>query len=104
MSNRPINELERIEFTGSLGAAFQQYADEGRRISRRLAFELEAAAGDSQAAMERLHGHPLMFGLDCKIRARRVAKRLKRAQELAAGMGTEVSEFQRAYRKHFLTQ
>ena len=97
-----IGELERIEFKGSLGEAFHAYSEQGARLGRRFAFELEMAAGDSKAAMESLRGHPLLFGLDARLKARRVAKRLTRAQELARGIGTELERFHRAYRQQFL--
>lgn len=102
MSGRSINELERVEFKGSLDQAFGDYAHVARTLARRLAFELEAGAGDSQAAMSRLHGHPLLLGLDARWRARQVAKRLKRATELAHGIAEEARKFHRDYRRQFL--
>lgn len=96
-----IRELAKIEFKGRLGEAFAEYSREGERLGRKFAFELEIAASDSRAAMETLRGHPLLFGLDARIKARRVAKRLARAQELAAGMASEIDRFSRSYNKHF---
>jgi hypothetical protein len=97
-----ITELASIEFEGSLGEAFDNYAKELQKISRRLVFEYEMAAGDSEAAMSRLKGHPLLFGLDSKVQARLVAKRLRRAQELAKGLETEARAFKREYKRQFL--
>ncbi|GAA0968888.1 hypothetical protein [Actinocorallia libanotica] len=99
--DRKFSELAKIEFKGKLSENFKTYSDRGERLGRRFAFELEMAAGDSRAAMETLRGHPLLFGLDARLKARRVAKRLNRAQELAAGMASEVAKFHRAYSKHF---
>jgi len=99
--DRTITELAKIEFKGKLGEKFKAYSDQSERIGRRFAFELEIAASDSRAAMESLRGHPLLFGLDARLKARRVAKRLNRAQELAAGMAKELAKFHRAYDKHF---
>jgi hypothetical protein len=101
MADRKISELAKIEFKGKLGEQFKAYSDQGERLGRRFSFELEIAASDSRAAMETLRGHPLLFGLDARIKARRVAKRLNRAQELAHGMGSEIGKFSRAYDKHF---
>lgn len=102
MSDRRIKELAEIEFKGSLGEAFGAYADELQKLSRRLVFELEMAANDSQAAMSRLHGHPLLFGIDARFQARIVARRLKRAQEQAGGLAVEARAFKTAYQRQFI--
>ena len=102
MRDRTISELADVEFEGSLGAAFYAYSQELQTLGRRLAFELEMGASDSQAMMSRLHGHPLLFGVDARIRARIVAKRLKRGQNLAKGLITEGRKFHKDYEKHFL--
>lgn len=102
MRDRTISELADVEFTGSLGAAFYAYSQRMQTLGRRLEFELEIAASDSEAAMSRLKGHPLLFGIDARIRARIVAKRLKRAQELARGLGTEGRKFHAAYEANFI--
>lgn len=98
--DRKIGELARIEFKGGLGEAFEKYSETGARLGRRFSFELEMAAGDSRAAMESLRGHPLLFGLDARVKARRVAKRLNRAQELASGISTELERFHRSYQRN----
>ncbi|MGW8528971.1 hypothetical protein [Nocardiopsis sp. NPDC055824] len=103
MIEKRIKELAEIEFEGSLGEAFNDYSRALKAISRRLVFEYEMAAGDSEAAMSRLHGHPLLFGLDAKIQARLVAKRLRRAQQLAKGLEAEARAFTREYKRQFLT-
>ncbi|MFE6386770.1 hypothetical protein [Nocardiopsis dassonvillei] len=102
MIEKRISELASIEFEGSLGEAFDHYSRELRAISRRLVFEYEMAAGDSEAAMSTLKGHPLLFGLDAKVQARLVARRLRRAQELAKGLEVEARAFSREYKKQFL--
>lgn len=99
MAERKISELEKVEFTGSLGEAFTDYADVAQDLTGPLAFELEVAAKDARAAMESLKGHPLLFGLDVRVRARRVARRLTRAAELAEGIGKEVAKFPAEYRR-----
>ncbi|REE96640.1 hypothetical protein [Thermomonospora umbrina] len=100
--SRNITELSNVEFTGSLGAAFLAYGRALEEIGDRWATELEIAAVDAEAAMSSMKGHVLLFGLDSKVRARRVAKRLKRAQELARSMAAKGDSFHRSYRKHFL--
>lgn len=97
-----ITELSRIEFTGSLGAAFLAYGRELEDLGDRWRMELEIAAVDAEAAMSAMNGHLLLFGLDSKIRARRVARRLKRAQELADALAARGDAFHRTYRKQFL--
>lgn len=102
MSDRRIKELAEIEFEGSLEEAFGEYADQLQKLARKLVFELEMAANDSQAAMSRLHGHPLLFGIDARMQARLVARRLKRAKEQAEGLAVEARAFKTAYRTQFL--
>ena len=98
---RKFSELAKVEFVGSLDESFGRYSQVGAHLARQWAFELEMAAGDSQAAMESLRGHPLLFGLDARVKARRVAKRLKRANELASGIATEFERFHRSYKRNF---
>jgi hypothetical protein len=100
--DRNIRELSDIEFTGSLSEAFKAYGDTGEDLTSRWAFELEVGAADAEAAMACLKGHPLLLGLDVRWRARQVAKRLKRSQELVDGLGHELSRFHRDYTKHFI--
>jgi hypothetical protein len=99
-----ITELSRIDFnisSGSLGEVVRAYSEEAEALARLWCFELEVAAADSQSAMSSLKGHPLLFGLDCWAKARRVAYRLRRAREMAHGIGVEARKFQSDYRKHF---
>lgn len=100
--DRRIDELTQIEFVGSLSEAFEAYSRELYALARRWQFELDMAASDSRAAMESLQGHPLLLGLDVRLKARRVSTRLKRAQALAHGLAEEARRFDRAYRRHFL--
>ncbi|MBB5132880.1 hypothetical protein HNP84_002601 [Thermocatellispora tengchongensis] len=102
MSTRNITELSGIEFTGSLGEAFTNYGRQLTALAERWGLELEIAAVDAEAAMSSMKGHMLLFGLDSKVRARRVAKRLKRARDLAAALAEQGERFPRSYRKHFL--
>ncbi|MFD0774706.1 hypothetical protein ACFQZ2_12280 [Streptomonospora algeriensis] len=102
MSEQRVKELAEIPFEGSLGEAFDNYSEALKRIGRHLVFEYEMSAAESQAAMSKLNGHPLLFGLDAKLQARRVAKRLRRAQELARGLETEARAFKREYKKQFI--
>ncbi|MFI7028388.1 hypothetical protein ACIBK1_06735 [Microbispora rosea] len=97
-----ITELSTIEFTGSLGEAFHAYGKQLTALGERWGVELEIAAVDAEAAMSTMKGRALLFGLDSKVRARRVAKRLKRARDLAAALAERGEDFPRSYRKHFL--
>jgi hypothetical protein len=102
--SRRISELAEVEFEGSLSEAFAEYSRRAEKLALALSFELEMAESDSRAAMSRLSGHLLLFGVDVKVRARRVAKRLRRARELADGIAAEASLFERNYRRYFLGQ
>jgi hypothetical protein len=96
-----ISELSSIEFEGSLGEAFQRYGKALEEIGDRWSTELEMAAVDAEAAMGSMKGHLLLFGIDSKIRARRVAKRLKRAKDLASSLADRGDQFPRDYRRNF---
>ena len=99
-----IDELAKVEFRGQLGMAFLDYGEVLEELGRMWKYELELAAGDSEAAMASLKGHPLLFGLDARIKARLVARRVRRMQEMAHGIQEEGRKFHRAYRTHFLDQ
>jgi hypothetical protein len=101
MATRNITELSSIEFTGSLGEAFTTYGQELTALADRWSTELEIAAVDAEAAMTSMKGRWYKFGFDTRHRAKKVAKRLKRARELALALGTRGEDFPRVYRKHF---
>lgn len=94
-----IPELETIEFKGASSIA--EYSRAGRRIGRELAAEFDQAAEEIMAVLSRQKGHPLLLGVDVRLRARRVAKRLQRAAELANGMAIECVKFNTEFRVQF---
>lgn len=94
-----IPELSGIEFTGH--ASISEYSKALRSLMRDIAFELDFAAEEIQAVLSRQRGHPLLMGIDVRLRARRVAKRLCRAQELCAGTAVEAVKFYQEFRKQF---
>lgn len=97
---RKIPELSAIEFTGA--KAITDYSKAGRSFCRDLGIEFEFAADEVYAALVASQkGHPALFGVDVKIRARRVSRRLKRASEHAKGAGVELVRFHLQFRKEF---
>jgi hypothetical protein len=102
--DRRLDELARIEFTGSLGEAFGRYAYELREVSTRWDTELGLASTDVFAALSSARS-PWLLGLDGPVRrarARRVARRLRRAQALAASLAKRAQRFPKEYAKHFV--
>lgn len=99
MPERRIAELAKIEFDGARSIAV--YSRTGRDVCKDLASEFDWSAEEFQAVMKAQRGNPLLLGLDVYLRARRVAKRLKRARELARGAGVECVKFNAEFRKHF---
>jgi hypothetical protein len=99
VGERRIAELSGIEFEGAKDITV--YAQKGRELCRDLAMELEAAAEMVLGVLSRQHGHPLLFGIDVRMRARKVAKRLQRAAELAQGAGVEIVKFRSEFRYQF---
>jgi hypothetical protein len=99
MSRTRIPELEVIEFKGASSIA--AYSRMLRALGRDLAAELEASSEEIRAVLAAQAGHPLLFGADVKIRARRVARRLQRAGELAQGVAIEAVRFNSEFRIQF---
>lgn len=98
MSKR-IPELEVIEFKGAKSIA--DYSRAARGLGRDQAAEYGAAAEEVKAVLSAQKGHPLLFGADVKLKARRVAKRLNRMAELAQGIATEAVRFNTEFRIQF---
>jgi hypothetical protein len=95
-----IPELQSIEFNGS--ASIKKYSQKMRDIARDLSWEADFAAEELQAILARQgKGHPLLMGVDTKLRARKVAKRLHRASELLAGAGVEAVKLYEEFRLQF---
>jgi hypothetical protein len=94
-----VPELSGIEFNGH--AAVRAYADAARQLFRDIAFELEFSSGELYAVLSRQKGHPALMGVDVKLRARRVCKRLRRMEQLAAGGSVESVHFYREFRRQF---
>lgn len=97
---RQIPELATIEFTGS--KSISEYAKALRSLGRDLAVECEASAQELEAVLAAQKGHPLLMGMDVRRKAKRVAKRLHRAQELATGVAREAVALHAQYRREFV--
>jgi len=94
-----IPELSGIEFTGH--ESVKDYAATLRGLFRDLAFEVEFGRGELYEVLTRQQGHPLLMGIDVRIRARRVCKRLDRLSALMGGGVTEAVAFYREFRLQF---
>lgn len=99
MARTRIPELQVIEFRGAKSIA--EYSRKLRALGRDLAAELDASGEEVRAVLSRQKGHPLLFGVDVKVRARKVAKRLYRAAELSQGVATEAVKFNQEFRLQF---
>ncbi|MDN3356108.1 hypothetical protein [Actinomadura sp. DC4] len=101
MSSRSrIPELQSIEFKGSESVA--DYSRAGRDLARDLGYELHESAAELQAALAAQKGHPLLLGLDVKLRARRVAAHLKRAAEGQVGVAAALVKMNAEYKRQFV--
>ena len=98
-SRSRIPELEGIEFTGHKSLA--EYSKAARALCRDLAQEFDFAAEELMAVLTRQKGHPLLMGIDVKLRARKVAKRLHRAAELTGGAAIESVKLYLEFRQQF---
>jgi hypothetical protein len=100
--DRRLDELARVEFTGSLGEAFGRYGWALREVSKRWDTELGLASTDVRAALTSIRTGWL--GLDAasrRLKARRVARRLRRAQTLVADLTRRAEKFPREYARQF---
>jgi hypothetical protein len=94
-----IPELSGVQFTGK--ESVERYARVLRNLFRDLAFEVEFGSGELYAVLSRQHGHPLLMGLDVKLRARRVCRRLDRLARLMGGGCVESVAFYTEFRRQF---
>jgi hypothetical protein len=94
-----IPELSGIEFTGHSSVA--RYAKELRALCRDLSDEVNYAAEELYAVLSRQKGHPLLAGIDVRMRARRVSRRLARVSDLQAGAVIEAVKFYAEFRAQF---
>lgn len=102
--DRRLDELARVEFVGSLGEAFGRYAWALRDVARRWDTELGLASTDVRAALTSMRTRWL--GLDAaarRVKARRVARRLRRAQTLVASVTKRAEQFPKQYARQFLS-
>jgi hypothetical protein len=125
VADHKLDELARIEFTGSLAEAFGRYAWALREISQRWDAELGMAASDVRAALMAIRGQVqtrwdrmdseqilkapnkatfamLYSPAERRIKAWRVARRLRRAQTLVAAVTKCAERLPREYAKQFL--
>jgi hypothetical protein len=98
-THKRIPELESIEFTGAKSVA--AYSRALRQLARDMSNETEFAAEELVAVLSRQKGHPLLAGIDTRMRARRVAKRLHRASELFIGAAIEAVKLNQEFRLQF---
>lgn len=94
--DRRLDELAGIEFTGSLSEAFGYYAAALRMISNRWSTELELASTDARAALTSIRGTNAGA-------AKRIARRLRRAQTLVATLAGRAEQFPKEYARQFLS-
>jgi hypothetical protein len=102
MSKR-IDGLSDIEFTGARSVA--EYSRAGRDLCRDASIEFGFSADEIEGALvAAMKGHPLLAVVgapDVRMRARRVAKRLRRAAELQHGAAVELVKFHSQFRREF---
>lgn len=102
--DRRLDELAKVAFTGSMQQVIGEYATRLRDFTQRWEVELAIASGDAKAAMIAMRGPWL--GLDKPartIRARRVVRRLRRAQTLARGISRRAEKLPKEYARQFLS-
>jgi hypothetical protein len=101
MAERRIDALSQIELDGAKGVTL--YARTARELLRDFTRELEFAADEFEGNLREAArgGHPLLFGIDVKWKARRCAMRLRRAADATQGAAAEVVRFRAQFRREF---
>jgi len=98
-----IDELSDMQFTGARSIA--QYSTASRKLCRDLALEYYFSADELEAVLiGSMKGNPLLKLVgapDVRMRARRVAKRLRIMGELLQGAAAESSKLNAQFRKEF---
>ena len=97
-----ISRIGDIAFRGKVGENIAAYAKANQRLGHDFAQELEDGAMAAQKAMRKLEGHPALMGIAVRLRARRVARKLRKAKELAVALSAESVKFNQQYRREFL--
>lgn len=95
-----IPELSGIEFTGR--RSVEDYAKALRDLFRDLNAEIEFGGQELYEVLKRQDGHVLLFGIDVKIRAYRVRKRLDRLAQIAGGGAVEAVAFYAEFKRQFI--
>lgn len=95
-----IPELSGIEFTGR--KSVEEYAKALRDLMRDLTAEIEFGASELYEVLKRQDGHLLLMGIDVKIRAYRVRRRLDRLAHITGGGAVEAVAFYAEFRRQFM--
>jgi hypothetical protein len=90
--------LDKIEFY--VPSDITKYAETMRDIGRGLEFELACSASELQAMLGN-SGGTIYERAVAKMKARRVAARLKRASHLARGISVEGIKFYKTFQREF---
>lgn len=93
------SDLERIEFQKP--SDLEQFSKTGKAVMRDLRDIFEGAAEDTKFALRSIEGHPALFGLDVRVKAWKVANRLRRAAEACNGAALETVRFWAEYQTQF---
>lgn len=97
-----IDAIADCEFTGPrVPGRIATYASLTQKLAHDLARELAEAEPAALAAMRQLGGHPLLAGVDVRLRARKVARVLREARELAMAVSGEAVAFNAQFRAEF---
>jgi hypothetical protein len=97
-----LDDIADTEFVGkSIAGRVAQYATLTQQFAHDLARELAASSEAAETAMRRLRGHPLLAGVDVRLRARRVSRVLREARELCEGVSAECVAFNVQFRTEF---
>jgi hypothetical protein len=99
---REIEFLGGIQFRGKIGQAVRAYAKRLQRFANDLGGQLDTDAAVAERQMRKLaKKHPTLNPLQVRLRAHRVARRLRRARDLSVAMGAEAVKFHAEYVKQF---
>lgn len=98
-----LDKMGEIVFEGAIGKQIATYGRETQKFGHDLAAAIADGEDRARKAIRQLDGHPLLFGVDLRLRARIVTRPLRRARDLAMEVSAEGVKFTLQYRAEFLS-
>lgn len=98
-----IAKLGDVDFRGKVGKHIAEYAKANQYLARDFAAQFHDDGARAYRHLRQLEGHPMLMGVDVRIRARKVQRHFNKLKDLSLALSAESVKFNGQYRKEFLT-